>query len=91
MNQVGTIRWERREKGGKEKEKERKEKKEEENMSEKLHLLSRIYVDFRWSKRQSLTTRRELRVGTRIRGFCQTLRGRGFSPTLVSLGLRAIY
>ena len=91
MNQVGTIRWERREKGGKEKEKERKEKKEEEKISEKLHLLSRIYVGFCLSKRQSLTTRRELRVGRRIRGFRQTPRGRGFSPTLVSLGLRAIY
>ena len=47
----------RREKGGKEKEKKRKEKKEEEKMSEKLHILSRIYVDravgSRWSKRQS--------------------------------------
>ena len=58
LNQVGTIRWERREKGGKEK--ERKEKKEEEKMSEKLHLISRIYGDrvvgFRRSKRQSSTT-----------------------------------
>ena len=68
-----------------EKEKERKEKKEEEKRSENLHLLSRFYGDwtigFRQSKRQSSSTRRELRVGTRIRGFIQTLRGRGFSPT----------
>ena len=61
--------------------------KEKEKRSEKLHLLSRIYGDwavgFCQSKRQSSSTRRELRVGTRIRGFRQTLRGRGFSPTLV--------
>ena len=69
------------------KRKRRKEKKEEEKMSEKLHPLSRIYVDFRWSKRKSLTTHC---VGTRIQGFRQTPRGRGFSPTLVSLGLRVI-
>ena len=69
------------------KRKKRKQKKEEEKMSEKLHLLSRIYgdriVNFRRSKRQSSSTRRELHVGTRIRGFRQTPRGRGFSPTLV--------
>ena len=63
-------------------------------MSEKLHLISRIYEDrvfgFRWSKRQSSSTRRELRVGTRIWGFRQTPRARSFSPTLVILGLRAI-
>ena len=77
-----------------EREKERGEKKEEERRSERLHLLSRFYgdraVDFRRSKRQSSSTRRELRVGTRIRGFRQTSRGRGFSPTLVTFGLRAI-
>ena len=78
-----------------EREKERKENKEEERRSEKLHLLYRFYGDwtisFRRSKRQSSTMQRELRVGTRIRGFLQTPRGRGFSPTLISLGLRAIY
>ena len=62
--------------------------------SEKLYLLSKIYgdrvVDFFRSKRQSSSTRRELRVGIRIWGFRQTLRGRGFSPTLVILGLRPI-
>ena len=77
-----------------EKEKERKEKKEEEKWSEKLYVLYKIYgdraVDFHWSKRQSSFMRRELRVGTRIRGFHQTPGGRGFSPTLVILGLRAI-
>ena len=49
---------------------ERKEKKEEEEMSEKLHLLSRIHgdraINFRQRKRQSSSTRRELRVGTII-------------------------
>ena len=54
-------------KGGKDK------KKEEEMRSEKLHLLSRFYGDwtvgFRQSKRQSLSTRRELCVGIRIWGF----------------------
>ena len=63
-------------------------------MSEKLYLLSKIYGDravgFRRSKRQSLSTRRELHVGTRILGFHQTLRGRGFSSTLVILGMRVI-
>ena len=77
-----------------EREKKRKEKKEEEKMSEKLHLLSRIHGDwamaFRRSKRQSLSTRRELHVGIRIRGFRQLPRGRGFSPILVTFGLRVI-
>ena len=57
------------------KEKERKEKREEKKRREKLHLLSRFYGDrtvgFHRSKRQSSSTQRELRVGTRIRGFCQ--------------------
>ena len=82
--------------------KEKKEKKggepcvkgEERKRSEKLYLLSKIYGDraigFRWSKRQSSFTRRELRVGTRIWGFRQTPRGRGFPPTLVILGIRVI-
>ena len=95
LNQVGTIRWERRKnEGNKKKEKERKEKKEEEKMSEKLHLLSRIYGDwavgFRRSKRQSSLTRRELCIGIRIWGFHQTPRGRDFSPTLSIFGLRTI-
>ena len=46
-------------------------------------LLSKIYgnwiVDFHRSRRQSWTTRRELRVGTNILTFCQTSRGRKFS------------
>ena len=95
LNQVGTIRWERRKKeGNKKKKKERKEKKEEEKRSEKLHLISRIYGDravgFRRSKRQSSFTRRELCVGTRIQGFHQNFKGRGFSPTLVIFGIIAI-
>ena len=62
--------------------------------SEKFHLLSRFYGDrtvgFCWNKRKILSTRRELLVGTRLRGFRQTLRGRGFSPTLVIFCPRAI-
>ena len=82
---------------GKRREIKRKEKKEKEKKkmrSEKLHILSRIHRDravvFHRSKRQSSTTRRELRVSTRIRGFLQTLRGMGFSPTLVIFCVRAI-
>ena len=45
--------------------------------------LSQIYenrtVDFCRSRRQSWTTRRELRVGTNILAFLQTSRGRKFS------------
>ena len=52
------------------KEKERKENKEEGKWSEKLYLISKIYRDqavgFRRSKKQSSSTRPELRVGTRI-------------------------
>ena len=80
-----------KEKGGKEK--ERKGKKEEGKWTEKLYFLFKIYGDrvvgFHRSKRQSSSTRRELHVGTRILGFRQTPRGRGFSHTLVILGLRA--
>ena len=70
------------------------ERVEEGKRSEKLYLLFKIYRDraivFHRSKRQSSSTRRELRVGRRIWGFLQTPRDRGFSPTLVILGLRAI-
>ena len=63
-------------------------------MSEKLPLLSRISrywaVGFRRSKRQSSSTRQELRVGARIRGFHQTSRGRGSSPTRFIFSLRVI-
>ena len=79
LNQVGTIRWERRKnEGKKKKKKERKEKKEEEKRSEKLHLISRIYGDravgFRRSKRQSSFTRRELHVGQEFRVFTKILK-----------------
>ena len=92
LESSGSIRWERREKGGKKK--KEKKKKEEEKKSEKLHILSTIYgdraIDFCRSKRQSSSTRRELHVGIRIKGFRQTPRGRSFSHTLVILGLRVI-
>ena len=55
---------------------------EEGKWSEKLHILSKIYIDrafgFRRSKKQSLSTLRELHIGTRIWGLCQPPRGRGF-------------
>ena len=51
--------------------------------SERVFLLSRIVGDptvgsFQ-DKKESCSTRRGLRVGTGIREFPQTLRGRGFS------------
>ena len=56
--------------------------KKESAKSEKLHLLSKIYGDravgFRQSNRQSSSTQRELCVGTRIWGFRQTPRSKGF-------------
>ena len=81
-----------KEKGRKIKMEKRKERKGK--LSEKFYLLSKIYGDrvvgFHRSKRKSSSTRRELHVGTRIWGFRQTPRGRGFSPTLIILGLRSI-
>ena len=48
-----------------------------------VSLLSKIYenriVGFRWSKRKSRSTHRELRVGTKILEFRQTPQGREFS------------
>ena len=74
--------------------KKREEKREEENRSESLQLLSRIFdnqtVDSYRSKSESSYTQRELRVGTRICGFRQNLRGRGFSPTLFNSCQRTI-
>ena len=78
----------------KESEKERKQKKEEERRSERLHLHFRIHGDWAFgihrSKKKISSTQRELRVGSIIWGFRQTMKGRGFSPTWFSLGLRAI-
>ena len=63
-------------------------------MREKLLLLSIISSDrtvgFRRSKKESSSTRQEFRVGMRIRGFRQTPRGRGSSPTQFIVSLRAI-
>ena len=54
-------------------------------------LLSKIYgnltVGFRWSKRQSLSTYRELRVGTKIFEFHYEI---GNFPTYVISSLKAI-
>ena len=67
-------------------ERERERAKERERGGERkkgFPLLSKIYRDraigFCRSKRQSSSTRRELRMGTRIWGFRQTPKGRGFS------------
>ena len=63
-------------------------------MRDKLHLLSRFLgdriVSSGQSKRQSWSTHRELRVGTKISGFRQTPRDKGFSPTRFNSCLRAI-
>ena len=81
--------------GKKEEKKKKKERKgEEEKMSEKLHLISRFYGDRTVgsgrSKRKSWSTQRELCVGTKISGFLQTPRCRGFSPTRFNSCLRVI-
>ena len=80
--------------GGKKKKKEEKKRREKKKRSEKLQLLSRFRGDqafgFRRSKRQSWSTQRELRVGTKISGFRQTPRGRGFSPTRFNFCLIAV-
>ena len=72
---------------GEKKKIEEKKKKEEGKWSEKLYLLSKIYEDravgFHRSKSQSSSTPRELRMGTRIWGFLQNPRDKGFSPRLL--------
>ena len=61
---------------------------------ENLYLISRFPDD--WSiklqrgKKQSWSPLQELRVGTDIGEFRQTLGGRGSSPTFVIFSLRAI-
>ena len=71
----GTF-WQKQE-GVSEKEREREERGRERN------IISKIYenqtVGFRWSKRKSRSTYRELRVGTKILEFHQTPQGRKFS------------
>ena len=70
-------------KGGKKKQKERERNEQERERKKRVPLLSKIYgnrtVGFRRSKRQSRSTHRELRVGTKILEFHQTPRGREFS------------
>ena len=59
------------------------EQEEIERMEKKISLLSKIYgnrtIGFLQSKKQSRSTHRELRVGTKILEFRQTPRGREFS------------
>ena len=73
---------------------ERKRGRKEKENKEKLHILSRIFgnrtVVSRRSKRQSSSMRRGLRIETKINGFLQTPRDRGFSLTRFILGLSAI-
>ena len=68
--------------GRTEKKKER-ERVREKRRVEREKLLSKIYgirtIGFHWGKRQSRSTHRELRVGTKILEFRQTPRGREFS------------
>ena len=83
--------WTKKSSGGEEKKWERVkgEKKEEKKRKEKLPILSSFpvgpTVGVRRSKRQSSSSWRELRVGTRIREFQQTPRGRGFSYSVLLL------
>ena len=66
-----------------------REKREEEKRIEKLLILSSFPGDptigICWSKRQSLSSWRELRVRTGIGGFRQTPRSRGFSYSVLLL------
>ena len=76
------------------KERERKRRKEKKKMREKLQLLSRFFGDRTVgsgrSKRQSWSTHRGLRVGTKFSKFRQTMRGRGLSPTRFNSCLRVV-
>ena len=80
--------------GEKRKEGRKKEKRERKMRREKLYLLSIISGDrsvvSRRSKRQSSSMRQGLRIETKIWGFRQALRGRGFSPTWFNSSLKAI-
>ena len=71
---------------GKEKEQTdggRGRKEREREKGKKISLVSKIYenrtIGFSQSKRQTRSTHRELRVGTKILEFCQTPRGKEFS------------
>ena len=72
----------------------KKKEREEEKMRERLLILSRFpsdrTINLGQSKRQSWSTHKELRVGTKNSGFHQNPRGRGSSPTRFIFGLRAI-
>ena len=74
---------------GKLREKERERKGEEEKRREKLLILSSFLGDpvvgVRQNKRQSSFSRRELQVETEIMEFRKTLRGRGFSYSVLFL------
>ena len=85
-DQIGENKGKTKKRKKREKKEEEKEKKKRQSCvrgkwSEKLYLLSKIYGDqtvgFCRRKRQSSSTRRELRVGIIIGGFRQTPRGRG--------------
>ena len=71
-----------------------REKREEEKRRERLLILSSFpgdpTVDFRRSKKQSSSSRRELWVETGIGEFRQTPRGRGFSYSVFIPKLKAI-
>ena len=62
---------------------ERKKREREREKGKKISLVSKIYenrtIGFSQSKRQTRSTHRELRVGTKILEFCQTPRGKKFS------------
>ena len=63
--------------------KSEREREREKRGVEREKLISKIYgirtVGFRWSKKKSRSTHRELRVGIKILNFRQTSQGREFS------------
>ena len=74
---------------------EKREREKERRRREKLqYFLSRFPGDWTFgsgrSKRQSWSTHRKLRVGTKISDLRQAPRGRGFSPTRLNSCLRVI-
>ena len=80
---ISSIDVNQREKIQKRKKRERKtdREREEEKWASTFSLRSAEirFGDFRQGKKQSLSTRREFRLGTRIWDFRQTLRGKEFS------------
>ena len=69
----------RKEKGGSQQEGKGKKSDRERERKENGDFLGVLMVEARRSEKKSRSMHRELRVGTKILEFCQTLRGREFS------------